>query len=992
MNIPLLRFLYRKMWKTRWLTISTLIGLIVAVSFTTSIPMYSDGSLKRVIDKTIQAQNKGLPAGSLEIHYQRVGAADTAFKSYQDANSYIEKKIPQMLPFPKQAYVRNESIRTEQIIPVTSSIDDSVIRKMTVTSLTDVKHHVHIVRGKMFSDQVKNGVIEAVVRQNSLYKNNIHIGDVYKYPIPNGHKPLTVKIVGAYTPTSSSDLYWFQGMDGIDNELVISDSVFQKTVLQDNHIPLDMAYWYYDFNLLNIHTSQLTPVSTALDRININVYQKLKGTRVDISFAKLLKQFRTESLQLQILLFSLAAPVIAMVFFYIVMNSRQALERQRNDIAVLRSRGGSNRQIIWIFLLEGLILGLISLIIGPALGWFMAKTIGSSSGFLSFVDRQSIPVEISKVALLYGLLAVGIAIAASVIPAIVYARSTIVSARKNQARADRKPFWQRWYLDLVLIAISAYGYYLFDQRQMISMQTGMSADQLQVQPTLFFVPALSIFSVGLFFLRVFPWILRIVSWLGRRFLPTSIYLTLTQLSRSAKSYYPLMLLLILTLGLGVYNSSAARTIDTNGNEQIMYKYGADAVIHTVWEGQSSYDSDSSGGSDSSGNGSQNGNGSGSGSGMNGSSSSGGGQNGSGNGNGNGNGSAGGGNGTGNNPGGNDGGSIPQTVTYTEPPFEIFHHLPGVQAAARVLKTTGNVVISGRSIGQGNIMAIDNTDFNKVAWFRKDLYKFAPWQYLNLMGSYAQAAIVPTAFANENHLKVGDVFNIGIEQHSLEFVVVATVPYWPSEYPNVKPFFVVNLPYVYDQVPKIPYEVWLKMKPGAKLSPAVTALQKQNIDISSIDDRSNQLIEQKNLPSRGGVFGILSLGFIVSILITLIGYILYWFFNLSSRVVQFGVLRAMGLKKRQLTLMLLLEQAFTAGLSIVLGFGIGKVVSYLFLPFLQTTGSMQTQVPPFRVVFKFQDSLQLYAVVLVMMLTGIALLFMHIRRLKVHQAIKLGEER
>ena len=108
--------------------------------------------------------------------------------------------------------------------------------------------------------------------------------------------------------------------------------------------------------------------------------------------------------------------------------------------------------------------------------------------------------------------------------------------------------------------------------------------------------------------------------------------------------------------------------------------------------------------------------------------------------------------------------------------------------------------------------------------------------------------------------------------------------------------------------------------------------------------------------------------------------------------QFGVLRAMGLSRKQLSGMLLLEQGFTAGLSIVLGVVIGKLASYLFLPFLQTAENVKKQVPPFRIVFESRDTYQLYAVVLVMMFAGAAMLFLHIRRLRVHQAVKLGEER
>lgn len=163
-----------------------------------------------------------------------------------------------------------------------------------------------------------------------------------------------------------------------------------------------MANWYYAFDLREIQTSQLSPLQNKLERLDITLFQKLKNTRVDLSFIPILQEFRSQSLQLQILLFTLAAPMIAMVFYYIVMNARQSLDRQRSVIAVLRSRGGSTRQIIGIYLLEGFLLGVTALIVGPMLGWFMAKSIGSSSGFLTFVDRQSVPVGVSTEALLYG--------------------------------------------------------------------------------------------------------------------------------------------------------------------------------------------------------------------------------------------------------------------------------------------------------------------------------------------------------------------------------------------------------------------------------------------------------------------------------------------------------------------------------------------------------------------------------------------------------------
>ncbi|MCZ8518826.1 MULTISPECIES: ABC transporter permease [Paenibacillus] len=973
----MLRFLFRKMWNTRWLTLSTLAGLIMAVAFTTSIPMYADGSLKRVVAKSLEEKSSGLPAGSIMVRYQAAGGEKADLAAFEDADGYIRDELPAEIGFPHSAYVRSLSIRPSQLTPEDpSKVDPSKRRQMTLMTQNGLQEQAELTLGQWPADQPQGGIIEVALLEEALYRADVHIGDVFSYPISggNGIAPVKVKIAGAFKPKTEGDPYWYQGTEGLLSSLFMSEAGFQDYILKNKKIPLNLANWYYAFDLKNIQTSDLSPLEGKLERLDIVLFQKLKNTRVDVSFIPLLQEFKVQSLQLQLLLFTLAAPMIAMVFYYIVMNARQSLERQQTVIAVIRSRGGSTRQIIWIYLLEGLLLGGTAMALGPLLGWFMAKSIGSSSGFLAFVDRKDVPVGLSAEALLYGGAAVVIALLASVIPAVVYARASIVSYKQKLARSDRKPFWQRWFLDVLLLGLVGYGYYLFAQRQDLFRTTGMTTDQLSVHPLLFFIPALSIIALGLFFLRVFPWLLRFGNWLGKRLLPVPVYLTLTQLSRSSTAYYPLMLLLILTLGLGVYNASAARTIDLNSTDRIHYAYGTDVVLRADWEavplelpqvpqtgGGQGQGQGGSGGGQGGNAGGQGGNGGGQGQG-------GGGQPGAG------------------------GENQPVKMRYIEPPFALFRELEGVQHAARVLTAKGNVVLSGKTLGQGVLMGIDNVDFAEVAWFRPDLFKTHPNHYLNLLGEYEQAVIIPDSFAEKHHLKPGDLLNITVSQQSVEFIVVATVPYWPSQYPDETPFFIANLDYVFDQAPVTPYDVWLKMDEGAKVAPLIEELGAKKVGIATVKDVRNELILQKKHPARGGVFGILSLGFLVSALVSLIGYILYWFFNLSSRVVQFGVLRAMGLSRRQLTGMLLLEQLFTAGLAIGLGFGIGKLTSYLFLPFLQTAENVKTQVPPFRVVFDTRDTSQLYVVVGVMMLTGAILLLLQIRRLRVHQAVKLGEEK
>ncbi|WP_256760282.1 ABC transporter permease [Cohnella sp. WQ 127256] len=950
----LIRFLYRKMWNTRWMTLSTLAGLFVAVAFTTSIPMYADGALKRVVSQSLQDNSEGLPAGSMLIRYQSTDGK-TDMDSFNNVNKYIQEDVTSHIGFPIEVTQRSVSIRSGEVSPEDpTKVDASRTRKLTLAAFGGLKEQSEIAGGKWFADRAEaDGTLQAVMMEEAMFRNDLHVGDVLLYPISGGlNLTLRVQIVGSFKATDESSPYWYQGLEGLMNNLYIAEPALQEDVAGKLKIPLQMASWYTAYDLREIKTSQLSPLTSKLNRIDIEVYKKLKDTHLELSFADMLSDFRRDSIQLQTMLFTLAAPMIAMVFYFITMNTQQALEKQRSDIAVLRSRGASTKQIFMLFLLEGSFLGIIALLIGPLFGWFMAKSIGSATGFLEFVDRKAIPVGFSMDGVLAGVAAVVVAIAATVIPALVFTRTSIVDYKRQMARGDRRPFWQKWFLDVILLGVAGYGWYMFNERQMVTFKTGMTTDQLNVQPFLFFVPAISIFAAGLVFLRLFPLLLKLVNVIWKKILPVPLYLTLIQLSRSSRSYYPLMILLILTLGLGVYNSSAARTIGLNSDERIMYKYGSDVIVKTVWDAQAEFKQPTQ---------SQGGGGGGSGGGQ------------------------GGGGGQGSNP-------TPTKYNYNEPPFEIFRTLPGVEHAARVLQTKSSLTISGKTAGQATIMGIDNVDFARVGWLRKDMYQVNPYKDLAWLGQVTEGALISSNVAKKFDLKRGDKVQTVIQEQSVEFIILDIVPYWPSQYPDQTPFLIANLDYIYDQVPLVPYDVWLKMEPGAKTPDIIPVLQGKGIEIASIDSMRSELASQSKHPARGGVFGILSLGFIVTIIVSLSGYVLFWFFNLSRRVVQIGILRAMGLSRKQLTGMLMLEQVFTAGLSIGLGIGIGKLTSILFLPFLQTTDNSTNQVPPFRVVFEAADTIKLYIVVAVMMTIGVALLITHIRRLKVHQAVKLGEER
>ena len=65
------------------------------------------------------------------------------------------------------------------------------------------------------------------------------------------------------------------------------------------------------------------------------------------------------------------------------MVSQLNVEQERNEIAVFKSRGASRLQIMGIYALESLVLGVLTVIIGPFAGLGLCKVLGASNGFLS---------------------------------------------------------------------------------------------------------------------------------------------------------------------------------------------------------------------------------------------------------------------------------------------------------------------------------------------------------------------------------------------------------------------------------------------------------------------------------------------------------------------------------------------------------------------------------------------------------------------------------
>jgi len=651
--------------------------------------------------------------------------------------------------------------------------------------------------------------------------------------------------------------------------------------------------------------------------------QILPGTSLFGSPRDELQHFARKGFILRLMLLVLNVPLLALVGYYLLVTASLTVAGQRAEIAVLRSRGASVSQVLGIYLAEGMIFAALALLVGPPLGLLIAKAMGAAAGFVQFVDRKPLVVAITARTYLYGATAAGVALLATLVPALQAARESIVTFKQRQARAGRTPVWQRYFLDLLLIALSLYGWYTLTRQAAMQAATPTkpsAAPEMLIDPLHFLLPAVLIAGAGLLLLRLLPLLTRLLERVSRHRTGVPLHLALTQVSRSPGSTAPVVLLLTLTVGLGLYSAAAARTLEGSYADRIYYTNGADVVLDEVWE----YDEDAD--------------------------------------------------------------------LFHEPPWGFHAELPGVAAAARVRLSPGaSATAGGKLVGTGTLMAIHPPEFARTAWYRRDLSPYHINEYANLLSQDEEAVLVTPAFLSKNKLMRGDRLTLSEGGREVSVVIYGAVSYWPGLANGETSFFITNLDYVQEQMGLRPYQTWLRMVPGAPLTPLYDRLKLQQIPLLRVRDARVQTALARRDPQRTGVYGALTIGFIVSAGLTVLGFLLYAVLSLRSRLLQMGVLRAMGLSTGQLLTALGLEQVYTVGVGMLAGTATGLLAARLYLPLLQMSADLADGVLPFQVVTDPVDRIRLYAVLGVMLLAGFLSLGAAIRSMQIHQAVKLGED-
>ncbi|MFW5684404.1 MAG: FtsX-like permease family protein [Spirochaetota bacterium] len=954
-------FVLRKMAANKWMVASLLIGVILAVAMVTTIPIYSRGILTRLLlrDLQIYQESTGGYPGTVEVegYFTLDPESGDLLAFYDELSTVVNREVRRGIVVPLQSSARLLQQNFVRALDPAISEEEEGFISTSYGAVTGLIERLEPAVGRLpeamdeADAQSDRPIVEAVITRETAARARLNYGRLYELYAARETEPLPyrVRVVGVVDMADPSDVYWSFPLRRYNDVLIMHEEDVRRIVLTDNPLRNIEGAWAYTYDYQRLSSESAAPLVAFVNEYTIAA--RRAGLTVRLPVDGILEEYMVRQRALTMTLWVLQVPLLLMLAFYLFMVAQVLIDHERNEIALMKSRGARVFQVFFTYVLLGLMLSLAGIIVGPFLGLLICQVLGASSGFLEFVQRRPLQLELSASTYLYGALASIVALLTILIPALQASRTTIVHHKQRLARGRAKPLWQVLFLDLILVAFAGYGLYRYYARAELIQLAALEATDLALDPVLLFVSTLFVVGLGLLFLRLYPLFVRMLYKAGARRWSPAFYASLIQVGRGSGKDQFLMLFLILSISIGVYNADAARTLNQNVEEQLRYNIGADIALQEKWGqiastdmAQQSVPTDGPAG-----------------------------------------------------PPVVD----PDSMRFVEPPFRRFEELPGVATATPVFYEADGFgrEFGGDTFGPLSIYGVVPHEFGRVAWFRNDLLPAHWYNYLNLLAESPAAALLSRSLAEESGLELGDPIYIYWEdQPATLYYIYGFVDFWPGYNPYAARFgvgerhlAVVNLNYLQATTALEPYEVWLDLEPETDARALYAAIDDAGIEAVRFLDVEQELVRERNDPMLQGTNGTLSLGFLVSLGVCFVGFLLYWTFSIRERTLQFGLFRAMGMSRRGIVAMLGIEQVLISGAAVGAGFAIGRLASFLFVPLLQVVRNPEDTVPPLRVISLAVDQLRIAGFVSVMLLLGFAILSVFLFRIKIHQAVKLGEE-
>lgn len=913
-----------------WLACCALAALTLATAAAVCVPSYAGATTLRLLREEItqQEQRERRSPFALLFRYLANRGGPLEWERVAAVDAYLTGPGIAALDLPIENLVRH--VRTDRLRVFRSgTAEQSQLAEANLGVLTGLDDRIRIIDGAAPQPR-PNGTIEVMVARGFADRTGLNVDEELTLTT-RGSRPstLAVRISAIWEPLNAADPAWYARPDSLDEVLLTDEATFTTSVADALTGEVNQILWYARLDADGLTVPRAVPLLSRIDAIQANVVASIGGVRLEQGPADLLARYTRESGALTLQLFAYSVPTAVLTIYFIALIAGLMTERRSAEIALLKTRGVRDSRILAIAMLEWLLLTIPALGLGALLGLAAAAAMTRIGSFLTF-SAAIVPAEVALTgdAIRSGVAAVVIAALAALLPSIAATRRTLADEQRSASRITRAPLWQRAYLDVLLLAVAVYGV------SQLQQTGGAGGIDPFANPLPVLVPALLCFALGLLVVRVTPVLLGILVRLAARPAWVVPLVALRTLARRPQIYRGPLLLLTVTLSLAIFSATIASAAEISLRSATTYQIGADSQLIEAPRRAATRQ-----------------------------------------------------------PGAGQPAPATDQPRYLFVPVSEHLAVPGIRAATRVGSFSATPASGTRRTIQ--LVGIDRTDFPQaVQRFDPAWAGGAPLGALmNTLARRADGALVTRDAAAD--LQIGDPLPLVVPvtdgQREVVLRVAGFIEYWPGFYPQDGPIIVANLDYLFDNFGAAePYDVWISRAPDADIDVLVAEVRALGIVVADARDAQRLIARAQSRPARQGLFGLLTLGFVTSGALTLIGFAVVGAFYARRRTIELGMLRALGLAGVRVLALPAIEQAVIVVLGLAAGSGIGWLVATQVAPLLQVGAGPYPGTPPERIPPAWDLVLPMYGVFALALCATLVMIVFAVARTRAADAIKLGD--
>lgn len=956
-------FVINKLKNRKWLNLCLLMGVTLFIALFVCHSMFEKGAGNQILDRLFTdhaTQQNEFPA-------QMSREGTYAVADYPDSQSVLDKLSGYEQKWTE--YVDINKVSSQQLITLPGGRADTEFggpnNYFTIGYLPGLSEYADVVKS-----QTGTATFECCISEKTMDHYGLVAGEKIYLHVPDGSgkKEISFVISQICREKDINDPYWAKTLSDMGDVIFVSQDVFDEMMQYYSEDNIS----YSDFLMLDYR--QINTENASLYDGYMEQFKDADKLYND-NIRDTLDSFFTQQKTIKLMLWALELPCLVLLILFIRMISAQILSLEENDILVLRSRGATKLQVFILYLQQSGIIAFAGCVLGIVLGYIMCRAAASTDGFLRFTAKDIGTYRFVWQMLVYAVAAAVIMVLFITVPVWKKSKDAI-SERSRERISKKKPLWEKCFIDVILLALSAYLLYNYNKQK--STLAISVLENRSIDPVMILDNSLFIFAAALLCVRLTGLIILLVDRLFKKHFSPAMYASFLQLKRTRYNQGFLAVFLIMTVAGGIFDANMARTMNSNMEKRIVYNVGCDAIYNEDFrlriqknkDGSVSWMYDE-----------------------------------------------------------------PDFGKY-----ESLKNEGICDGGTRVLEDERVDISAGSgSISDAYLMAINTKEFGETAKLQSDQnddINDAHWfNYLNELAKEPDGVIISSNLAKALGLKVGDSLNysryvpeavdddqIYASENAKVCAIVKGFPgyerytYETDAEGNVteqeKYLIVANYATVVEKFGMTPYSVWMNLSKGKTVDDIVGYLGGENSENSDstadnlTDTKSEkvqseiyrnitsaqQLIdENKNSATVQITNGMFTLSFILSLIVCSVGFLLYWVMTLKQRELQFGIYRAMGMRMREVKAMLLNEQIFLSFLPLLAGAGIGITATAMFVRLISIIYLPQKHNIGVNVYIYPSDMLELTGVLFVAVAVCYVVISRLLKSMKIAQALRLGED-